>query len=112
MFYILDGVKFSLEKVRVIESLELFKDKKEFYIFLGMVIYMSLFIFNLVDYIVFLRNFLKENVDFIWNLLYLKVFEKVKVLICIIMILVYYDRNELVVFYVDVLIKGLGVVFF
>ena len=82
MLYTPGGVKPSPDKVRAIENLEPPKDKKELHTFLGMETYMSSFIPNLDDHSTPLRNLLKENVDFAWNLSHSKAFEKVKLLIC------------------------------
>ena len=90
MLYTPDGVKLSPDKVRVIESLEPPKDKKELHTFLGMATYMSSFIPNLADHTTPLRNLLKENVD-AWNPSHSKAFEKVKALICTTTTLAYYD---------------------
>ena len=112
MLYTPDRVKPSTDKVRAIEYLEPPKDKKEIHIFLGMAIYMSLYIPNLADHTAPLRNLLKENVDFVWNSSRSKPFEKVKSLICTTTTLVHYDRNKPVALHINASIKGLGAALF
>ena len=63
---------------------------------------------KLADHAAPLKGLIKENVDFAWNPLHSRAFEKVKSLICTGTTLAYHDRKEPVVLHVDASIKGLG----
>ena len=100
-------------QVQAIKNLEPPKDKKELHTFLRMATYiMSSFIPKLADHIAPLTDLLKENVDFAWNPLHSKAFEKVKSLISNLTTLAYYNRNETFVLHVDASIKGLRAALF
>ena len=112
MLYTPDGVKPSPDKVQAIKNLEPPKDKKELHTFRRMETYMSSFIPKLADHTAPLRDLLKENVDFAWNPLHSKAFEKVKSLISNLTTLAYYNRNETFVLHVDASINGLRAALF
>ena len=112
MLYTPDGVKPSPDKVQAIKNLEPPKDKKELHTFRRMETYMGSFIPKLADHTAPLRDLLKENVDFAWNPLQSKAFEKVKSLISNLTTLAYYNRNETFVLHVDASIRGLRAALF
>lgn len=61
---ILEGVGLDFDKVFVVWEMKFFKDKFELEIFLGMVIYLVKFVFNLFEIISFFRNLFVKDVLF------------------------------------------------
>lgn len=105
-----DGLKPDNDKVSAILSMDIPQSKKDLQTFLGMVTYVSKFIPNMSDLTFNLRSLLKKNIEFLWQEIHTKEFQKIKDVLTTAPVLKYYDINEPIVLSVDSSSKGLGAV--
>lgn len=63
-----DGLKFDLEKVKVVQEMFRFIFKKEFLSLLGFVNYLFKFFLRLLEVVQFLREMIVKEVKFMWFL--------------------------------------------
>lgn len=78
--------------------------------FLGIVIYLFKFILNMFQISVFLWQLFQKDVEWFWGKVEDDVFIGFKIVILFVLVFKFFDFKELVILFVDVSLKGLGVV--
>lgn len=64
---LLEGFQVDLNKLKVINEMLFFIDKEGVQRVLGMINYVQKFVFNLVDLVKLLREFVKKDNEFVWD---------------------------------------------
>ena len=107
--YTPEGVHPDTEKVNDLKAMPAPTSKKELQEFLGFVTYMSPFIKNLAEKAAPLRELLKKDSVFIWEVHHQACFQSLKDAVSEDATLVYFDTRTTPVLETDASIKGLGV---
>jgi hypothetical protein len=103
-----EGLKPDPEKISAILDMDPPKDKSELETILGMIVYLSKFAPNLSDIVYPLRQVLKKDVLFHWEVPQQKAFEEVKRILTQAPVLTYYDPKKPLVLQCDSSKYGLG----